>query len=138
MGLMAHSSQFYLLSEEIVQNKKKKVFLSVVAFLQILTFYSYPQSIYITRVPQCLSPRPKLGPPASECPPPRNQGGGGERTRLRGGEVPIQITGEKAKHTVYSVLVPNTYAVVLASCHFITMMHPPPTHIFYLVYLRCK
>jgi hypothetical protein len=43
--------------------------------------------------------------PASECVPPGNQGGGSNtRLRVRGRGEPTRTTGEKAYHSVYSVL----------------------------------
>jgi hypothetical protein len=63
-----------------------------------------PQSTYIPRVPQPLSPR-RNWEPATPLPqasvPSTQESGGGVHTRRRG--VPIPTTGEKAKYSVYSV-----------------------------------
>ncbi len=48
------------------------------------------------------SPRP-LSPQASVSPPPGNKEGGNTRLQVRGRGEPIQATGEKAWHSVYSM-----------------------------------
>ncbi len=64
------------------------VFVTLCRSLLLPHLMSTPQSTYIPRVPQCLSPRPSWDPPTpshpSECAPPRNQRGVGH-IRLRGG-----------------------------------------------------
>ncbi len=71
--------------------------------------WTHPQSTYISRVPQCACPLVGIGtlPPLSRkwvCPPPQNQRGEGTiACGWRVGGVPIPTTGEKAKHSAYSV-----------------------------------
>jgi hypothetical protein len=61
-----------------------------------------PKSTYITRVPQCLSPRPNWDlrfplPQAGESRTPETKGGGGHiRLRVSGWEVPVRTTGVQA------------------------------------------
>ncbi len=66
---------------------------------------SSTQSAYIPRVPQCLSPRPNWDPPP---PSDASERGGTLACGWGGGGASILTTGEKAKHSVYSVVQPYT------------------------------
>jgi hypothetical protein len=80
-----------------------------------------------TRLLKCMSPRRNWDSPnpspASECPPPLNQMEGGTLAYWWGvGGVPIPTTGEKAKHSAYSVGCtyergPSLVGWLGSSCH---------------------
>jgi hypothetical protein len=73
-------------------------------------FSPHPQRDYtIPRVPQCLPLRPNwVRPPplsqASGSPPREPKEGGNTRLRVRGWGIPVQTTGEKAWHFIFSPL----------------------------------
>ncbi len=81
-----------------------------------------PQSTYIYREPQCMSPRrnwdsPNPSPPTECALPPRTKGWGAHSPAAkgvgRGG--PIPTTGEKAQHSAYSVA--SSIQLILALQH---------------------
>ncbi len=69
-----------------------------------------PQSTYIYRAQQCMSPRRNWDSPnpspVSECAPPRTKGWGAHSRAAKGvgGPNSVPTTGEKAHHSAYSVL----------------------------------
>jgi hypothetical protein len=73
--------------------------------------YIKAQSTYISRAPQCLSPRPNWNPPTRlsrkrVCPPPELKNEDGHtRLRVSGWGVPIRTTGEKAYSTLSNLWV---------------------------------
>jgi hypothetical protein len=83
------------------------------AYLTVTQGLLDTQSTHIPRVPQCLSPRigtPPLLPQVSVSlpPPPKPSRDSGAHSPLGegvgGGGVPSRTTGEKAQHSVYSVV----------------------------------